>query len=257
MYNQLQLRELFHLEFLRWLTRKVKPACYALKGGSNLRFFYKSARYSEDMDMDIQDIEVDSLKEIVMNILKNTSFQDIFKSFGIDRIVAPDILKTKQTQTTQRFKVHLVTSAGEDLFTKIEFSRRGFKGNKKVESISESLLRQYRLAPLMVSHYDAASAAFQKLGALSDRAATQARDIFDLYVLGPQCGDIASLKPVAAPSKDILEKARENLFQVSFEQFKDTVVSYLSEEDRSLYGASDLWDEIKIKVSDFIEQLRS
>ena len=253
MYNQLQLRELFHLEFLRWFTRKVKPVCYALKGGTNLRFFFKSIRYSEDMDIDIQDVELELLKETVMKILQNASFQDVFKSFGIERIVAPDILKAKQTQTLQRFKVHLMTLAGEDLFTKIEFSRRGFKGNKKVESVSEVLLRQYRLAPLVVPHYDAASAAVQKIGALADRTVTQARDVFDLYFLSSQC-EPAVIQPMRL---DKVEKACENLFQVSFEQFKDTVVSYISEEDRSLYGSSDSWDEIKVKVSGFIEQLRS
>mgnify|MGYP001601104310 FL=1 len=48
-YNSLQLREIFHLEFLRWLGRKVKPDYYAIKGGTNLRFFFQSFRYSEDM----------------------------------------------------------------------------------------------------------------------------------------------------------------------------------------------------------------
>jgi len=53
-YNQLQLREIFHLEFLRWLGRKLKPKNYCLKGGANLRFYFNSFRYSEDMDIDAQ-----------------------------------------------------------------------------------------------------------------------------------------------------------------------------------------------------------
>jgi len=35
-FNQLQLREIFHLELLRWLGRKLKAENYALKGGVNL-----------------------------------------------------------------------------------------------------------------------------------------------------------------------------------------------------------------------------
>ena len=123
-YNQLQLRELFHIEFLRWFTRKVKPEMYALKGGSNLRFFYNSFRYSEDMDIDVKGIEVEALKDMVMKILSNASFQEIFKTFGVAKVVVPNMIKAKQTQTTQRFKVHLVTFSGEDLFTKIEFFQR-------------------------------------------------------------------------------------------------------------------------------------
>ncbi|MDD4955835.1 MAG: nucleotidyl transferase AbiEii/AbiGii toxin family protein, partial [Candidatus Omnitrophica bacterium] len=122
-YNQLQLREIFHLEFLRWFGKRINPRNYALKGGVNLRFFFNSFRYSEDMDLDISGIRINSLKDEVMKILTALSFSETLKSFGIEKIVPPDISKAKQTQTTQRFKVHLLTSAGEDLFTKIEFSR--------------------------------------------------------------------------------------------------------------------------------------
>ncbi|MBU4312367.1 MAG: nucleotidyl transferase AbiEii/AbiGii toxin family protein [Candidatus Omnitrophica bacterium] len=259
MYNQLQLRELFHLEFLRWFARKIKAQSYTLKGGSNLRFFYNSFRYSEDMDLDIQGVEVDALKDVVMKILQNVSFQGMFKPFGCERVTAPDIAKAKQTQTTQRFKAHLITSAGEDLFTKIEFSRRGFKGKAVVQGVSDIILRSYKLAPLLVPHYDAQSTTMQKIDALVGRPAIQARDVFDLYILSSQCGpsEIASAPTASGPRNDRLDRARENLFEVSFEQFRDTVVSYLSLDDQPMYNSSSSWDEIKLKAANFIEQLRS
>ena len=37
--------------------------------------------------------------------------------------------------------------------------------------------------------------------------------------------------------------------------FKDTVVSYLSDEDQRVYGAASCWEEIKLKVVNFIEEL--
>ncbi|MFH1782415.1 MAG: nucleotidyl transferase AbiEii/AbiGii toxin family protein [Candidatus Omnitrophota bacterium] len=168
-YNALQLRELFHLEFLRWFGRKVKAEFYALKGGVNLRFFFNSFRYSEDMDLDIKGVEVDILKDVVMKILQALSFQDTLKPFGIERVVPPNISKAKQTETTQRFKIHLITYAGEDLFTKVEFSRRGFKGKAVVQPASDAILRAYKLAPLLLPHYDIQSAVLQKIEALTDR----------------------------------------------------------------------------------------
>jgi predicted nucleotidyltransferase component of viral defense system len=45
--------ELFHLLFLRQIEGKLDKKLYALKGGCNLRFFFKSIRYSEDIDFDI------------------------------------------------------------------------------------------------------------------------------------------------------------------------------------------------------------
>jgi len=254
MYNPLQLRELFHLEFLRWFGRRAKAGIYALKGGANLRFFFKSFRYSEDMDLDVRGIGVAALKDAVMEIVQSPSFHDTLRPFGVERVVSPDILKAKQTETTQRFKVHLVTFSGEDLFTKVEFSRRGFKGNVIVNPVSDIILREYKMPPLLVPHYDVQSAITQKIGALADRSVVQVRDIFDLYVLSSQCIPEA-IKEIGL-SEIKLTRARESALEVSFGQFRDTALSYLSPEDRAQYDSSPSWDEIKLKVSDFISRIR-
>lgn len=253
-YTPLQLREVFHLEFLRWFGRKTKLALYALKGGVNLRFFFNSFRYSEDMDLDINEVEVNVLKDTVMHILRASSFCDIFRPFGIAEIVPPNITRAKQTETTQRFKVHLITYAGDDLFTKIEFSRRGFKGEIVVQPVVDVVLRMYKLAPLLIPHYDSQSAIIQKIEALATRTVIQARDIFDLYVLNSQY-EMFNMKKNRINSKQ-LKKAYENVFAVSFEQFRDTVVSYLSPEDQAVYNSSVLWDEIRLKVGSFIEEMK-
>jgi predicted nucleotidyltransferase component of viral defense system len=253
LYNSLQSRELFHLEFLRWFGRKVKAEFYSLKGGANLRFFFNSIRYSEDMDLDLQKVEVHVLRDAVMKILQDRSFQDIFKPFGLERIVPPDITKAKQTETTQRFKIHLITFAGEDLYTKIEFSRRGLKGKVIVQSISPMVSRIYKIPPLLVPHYDVESSVMQKVKALADRAEIQARDIFDLYGLSSQCAPFTVNKDFL--SADKLNKAKENLLQVSFNEFRDKVISYLSLDDQGVYNSTDRWDEIKLKALDFIEEL--
>lgn len=250
-YTHLQLREIFHLEFLRWLGRKIKPENYALKGGVNLRFFFNSFRYSEDMDLDAGGIQMHTLKDAAMGILEARSFQESLKPFGIEKIVPPDIGKAKQTETTQRFKIHLLTSAGEDLFTKVEFSRRGFNGERAVQSVSDTVLRTYKLSPLLCPHYGADSAVSQKVEALAMRSAVQARDVFDLYVLIPQA-NLSSRSSGMSPA--LLERARENAFEISFEQFRDTVVSYLTPEDRFVYDKAAAWDEIKLRVSDFLEK---
>ena len=161
-YTPLQLREVFHLEFLRWFGRRIKPEHYALKGGVNMRFFFSSFRYSEDIDLDIHSVEVDVLRDAVMKILQSVSFQEGLRPFGIERIIPPAIAKAKQTETTQRFKIHLITPANEDLFTKIEFSRRESKGNIVVQPVSTLIMRLYKLSPLVVSHYDIQSAIIQK-----------------------------------------------------------------------------------------------
>lgn len=46
------------------------------------------------------------------------------------------------------------------------------------------------------------------------------------------------------------------VFTVSFKQFRDTVIAYLSSEEQSIYNSSYLWDEIRLKVSEFIEEVK-
>ncbi|MCG7852261.1 MAG: nucleotidyl transferase AbiEii/AbiGii toxin family protein [Methanosarcinaceae archaeon] len=254
-YDNLRVRELFHLEFLRWLGRKVKAEFYVLKGGTNLRFFFKSFRYSEDMDLDIHTLPVERLQDIVMEILNTRSFLDNLRSFNIARLMPPDMAKAKQTQTTQRFKIHLITAAGEDLFTKVEFSRRGIKGKILVQPVADTVMREYKLAPLLVPHYDSNSAVSQKIDALATRSVIQARDILDLFILSTQYAPPST--SASASDKAKITKAHDNIFAVGFEQFRDTVVSYLSASDQETYGDPPMWDEIKLKTAHFLEEIRN
>lgn len=252
--NPLQIREIFHLEFLRWLGRKLEADRYVLKGGVNLRFFFKSIRYSEDIDMDLAAVGIEKIRKTVMEILAAPGFTAALRSFGIERVVLPDLTKAKQTETTQRFKIHLLTAAGEDLFTKVEFSRRGLKGSRVVEPVAGGILRAYKLAPLLVPHYDAAAAIRQKIQALAQRTALQARDIFDLFVLSSQWE--ASETKELPVGREVLKTAEENIFMAGFPQFRDTVAAYLGAEDQKAYSSPAVWDEIKLKTAHFLEEFK-
>lgn len=255
LYSPLQTREIFHLEFLRWLIRALPADCYVLKGGVNLRLFFRSIRYSEDMDLDVTGVGVERVKKTVTDILSARGFSDSLKSFGIERVVPPDMTKAKQTETTQRFKIHLWTSAGEDLFTKVEFSRRGFKGEALVEPVAASILRSYKMAPLLVPHYDAASAVGQKIQALAQRSILQARDVFDLFVLSSQYD--ATQPKALRVGKAVLKTAADHVFLVDFPQFRDTVVAYLGADDQKAYSSPAVWDDIQLKTADFLEELKN
>jgi len=254
MFNSLQQREIFHLEFLRWFTYKIDPKYYALKGGVNIRFFFGSIRYSEDMDIDLRDLRIDIISDYVSEILNSKIFVDNLRPYGIQRISIQDMAKAKQTETTQRFKIHLITFAKEDLFTNVEFSRRGLDNGVVVNPVSNSILKTYKLIPLIVSHYNAISATMQKLRALALRPSVQARDIFDLYILSSRYL-LSEIVEYEFPDKDILEKAYENLFSVKFKQFSDSVVSYLSPEEQANYNSELFWDEIRLTAANLIEGL--
>jgi predicted nucleotidyltransferase component of viral defense system len=253
MYNQLQVREIFHIEFLRYLTADLPSGLWALKGGVNLRLFFKSIRYSEDMDLDIKVLPVNSIKKRVLRLLGSPSFKANLKTYGIREIKAPDISRAKQTLTTQRFKVHLITSSGEDYFTKVEFSRRGFLGFPIAESVPANILRPYGMAPFVVHHYPGEAAVAQKIVALLSRSIIQARDIFDLYLLSSQTG--SKIARSLLPSKEDISKVKNNILDVGFAVFSDVVVAYMCPDERRVYALPEVWEEVKLKTIEFIEEL--
>lgn len=53
-----------------------------------------------------------------------------------------------------------------------------------------------------------------------------------------------------------IKSASENILEVGFSRFRDSVLSYLPLEEQSVYRSASLWDEIKLKVISFIEELQ-
>ncbi len=251
-YAAIQFVELFHLLFLDQLGRKLDKRSYALKGGCNLRFFMKSIRYSEGMDIDIRPIPLtipkDSLRRTVVGILTSKPFAQILQVHGI---VIGHWSGPKQTETTQRWKAGLSINGSDVLLpTKIEFSRRGMKGGTLFEAVDPQLVRDYRLSPIMASHYDVSSAYEQKVDAIVSRTATQARDIFDLNLL-LNAGVDRKISNSRLRSR--LHEAESNVMSVTFDIFKSQVLSYLPPDYQRQYDSASVWDDMVLRV---VEALR-
>ena len=138
-----QTVEVFHLLFLDQLSQKLDRRLYAIKGGCNLRFFFNSIRYSEDMDIDVQTIAKETLEKKVSGILNSTPFRQILLTHHIS---VTSISTPKQTETTQRWKVLLNSSeSANQINTKIEFSRRGVIKDTQLESVNKLLMQAYML----------------------------------------------------------------------------------------------------------------
>ena len=82
MFSDIQLREVFHFCFLHRLLKISDINLYVLKGGVNLRFFFGSPRYSEDMDLDVVAGNVGTLKKNGYKILKDAAFLRSLKVLG-------------------------------------------------------------------------------------------------------------------------------------------------------------------------------
>ncbi len=248
-YKPKQCVELFHLLFLDHLGRKLDKRFYCLKGGCNMRFFFRSCRYSEDIDLDAGDIPKHKLENTVNGILGSGPFARGLEVSGIaiERVAAP-----KQTETTQRWKMGLtVPGTGTSLPTKIEFSRRGMGEGAVFEAIDPVVIGNYDLAPIMANHYDKETALKQKIEALVTMKTTQARDLFDIHLLLAGGVDADILDEIGT---DRLAEAREKALSVSFDTFKGQVLSFLDPDDRDRYDASATWDDVVLNIVGVLEE---
>jgi hypothetical protein len=246
--------EMFHLVFLRALVAKGEDkALIALKGGCNLRFYFASVRYSEDIDFDVVVIRKDTLQKKVETLLGSPLVTSPLKTKGIEIV---DTSAPKQTDTTQRWKVGLrIDGIGVPVRTKIEFSRRkgGIEG-AAFEATDGALLRPYGLTPILATHYTTHAAIGQKIHALAGRAEPQARDVFDLNLLFAR----TDADPLAMGDREraLLPEALERAMSISFDDYVSKVVAYLDPTQADLFANRGAWDAMQEAVVGRLEALR-
>lgn len=248
MLNERQAIEVFHLLFLHAFGARVDRALYVLKGGCNLRFYCKSIRYSEDMDLDVHTMSVATLRNNVERVLESPAFASALRAqgLGVANFSAP-----KQTPTTQRWKIALRLQDGQrELPTKLEFSRRKLDAGGELQLVDAEILRRYRLYPVLVQHYGLTPAFQQKIAALALRSTTQARDLFDLKLLLDQ-GAAAQRKTL----KPLLLAAIENALSIGYDQFAGQVLAYLEPEYQDHYRPRKVWESLQEEVVQRMEAL--
>ncbi len=251
MWTDRQAIEIFHLLFLRAFGTRVDKSLFALKGGCNLRFFFKSIRYSEDIDLDIHTMAVGMLRNNVDRLLAAPAFAQVLRAQGIEvaRISLP-----KQTDTTQRWKLALrITESGAEVPTKIEFSRRAPGDGQLVEPVDGEIIRAYRLYPVIVQHYGVHAAFAQKVAALALRDEVQSRDVFDLRLLMDAGG---AAQPLAEAATDHLSLAIDHALAVDYDAFAGQVLAFLDPEYQAHYGNPRVWSAIQEQVVDALQALR-
>ena len=245
--------ELFHLVFLRALVAKGDDKkLIALKGGCNLRFYFASIRYSEDIDFDVVVVRKDTLFKKVDGLLRSPLVVAPLKTSGIE---LSETSAPKQTETTQRWKVGLrVAGLSVPLRTKIEFSRRGDRIDGAVfEATTPELLRPYGLTPILATHYATHAAIVQKIHALAARTEPQARDVFDVSHLLAR-SDALGLSLVGG-QKAWLSAAVDNAMSVSYDDYIAKVVAYLDPAQAELFSEKATWNAMQSAVVSRLEAL--
>lgn len=241
-----QTIELFHVAFLDALSTRVDPSRYVLKGGANLRYFFDSLRYSEDIDLDLRGVPGWRLEEKVTGLLEGGTVDLLMRAHDLK---VAHVSANKQTETTRRWKVGLESPARSDLVaTKIEFSDRNGDSRCETEQIPRRITNPYGLRAPRVQHYNRLAATEQKVLALAGRPQTQARDVFDLDLLLRK-----EALEAGAITKDRLDEAISAAMELSFDSFRDQVVAFLEPEAAELYDSPGEWDRMQTEVGEKLE----
>lgn len=246
-FSKAQVIELFHVAFLDVLAKRLDQRRYVLKGGANLRYFFNSLRYSEDIDLDVQGEASWRLREKVDGVLGSGPLSALLRSAGL---TLSEANAQKQTETTQRWKVEIECPQGV-FRTKIEFSHRNGDRRHLLEAIPERVVAPYALRAPTVQHYVDDAPTEQKVAALALRSHTQARDVFDLDLL-------LRRRPLAPGSveAELLTKAAEHALQLPFDAFRDQVLPFLEPDAVELYEREEAWESMQTFVAEKLEQAR-
>ena len=261
MLDDVAVREAFHVLLLQELVRRIDPNLFRLKGGVNLRLFFGSLRYSEDIDLDGDQGARPALRREVGSLLHDAVFLRQLAALGIRGIEARPG-PNKDTETTLRYKMRVVSPGGVPLPTKVEVSYRkeGPAEEATFEAADERVTSQYLSSadrPLRVAHYALMPAVRQKIAALGLRAEVQARDVFDLSLLARKSAETLDLLFLRRDlNEDTLREAHRRALSLPYDQYRGTVVEFLDPLQRAGLGSESAWDEQRLFVARLIEDIQ-
>lgn len=227
-----QIIEAFHLSFLAVLRTRLEEDRYVLKGGANLRYFFGSVRYSEDIDLDVRGVADDRFAERIDKVFAAQTLTTILRARGLRvRLGDGETGRTKQTATTRRWRVLLdAPEEREPVRTKVEFSARNGEKRIALDTVPDHVVQQHGMSPPAVQHYELEPATEQKAAALAGRPQTQARDVFDLDLL-------LRKQPLTAGAVGarVRTQAAEAAIELPYSAFQDQVIPFLDPDVAALY----------------------
>lgn len=254
-------REAVHVLILQRLADVREGTATVLKGGVNLRLFFGSPRYSEDMDLDGDLSASMAIRDAITAFIEDGSAVKSLRKLGI-RGIDPGDGPNKDTDTTFRYKFRVLARGSIEYPTKVEVSFRDKVADEQIEVAmpSRQAIKEYLGTgnQLLVRHYTRNPAIRQKIVALAARSAVQARDVFDLHVLNPEQADSsgATIGYLSGTiESEILQQAHDRALGMSYEEFEGQVLEYLAEDMRERFLSRESWEELQLQVAAMIDRV--
>jgi hypothetical protein len=246
--------ELFHLAFLGALREAAGRDEFIVKGGANLRFYFGSPRYSEDLDLDVPDAAPTRFSEKMARALDGRLLHRVLAADGIE---IDRMNQVERSQTKEKWKIGLRhPSLGYSASTRVEVSYREYPyphDASVTEPMGSEMRRAYpHLRLPLVRHYLPAAAITQKIVALKDRSLTQPRDVFDLDILFR--GYPRALAP-GDVDPSLLSVAIDRIISISYPLYQAKVGAFL-EPGLEHLAAREYWDALSVSVVERLEEIR-
>lgn len=263
MISPIQAREAVHVLLLRELQQVKDGRAVILKGGVNLRLFHESPRYSEDMDLDGDSDARLGIRSTIRGIFDDRQFARALSRLGL-RGVDPKEGPNKDTETTFRYKFHVLAPGSQSYGTKVEVS---FRERNEADSFEIAEPDRNRVArylstdeKLLVQRYGRRAAIRQKIEALAGRMRIEARDIFDIHMLlGEEQPPSPALLDFLADNIEAptLELAHERALELEYPEYESLVVRFLEDEAREQYRSQERWDVLRLKTAGLTESVQA
>ncbi|WP_018291628.1 nucleotidyl transferase AbiEii/AbiGii toxin family protein [Verrucomicrobium sp. 3C] len=239
--DELHSIEAFHLEFLYHLTKRLSSGRYVVKGGCNLRFFFASARFSEDIEIDADtSIRKEALEAKVRKILSSPSF---VLALAARRLRILSISGPEEDGASLKWKIAL-RKGRSVLRTGIEFLKTGSEPGAVAETVAPYIVVAHNIPPLVLPHYAVDTAIEQKMRALAGRSLPQARDVFDLAFLLIKRG-----RPLELAS-ELATAAKRNLSSIRYSDFTENVLPFLDSSIRCGFSSESAWERMRKQVEE-------
>lgn len=248
-------REAVHLLILEELGKVRDGKAVALKGGVNLRLFFESLRYSEDVDLDGVPEASRAIRSTIEGIFRDRALSSRLRRLGI-RELDPGGGPNKNTNTTFRYKFGVVLPGDIRHPTKVEvsFRHRHPVDRTITQPVPERFAEAYDLVPFPVCRYVREAAVRQKIDALGGRSQAQARDVFDLHALVGGEARYEMLTFLAgALDRNQLDAAHKRALSITFAEYEGQVIEFLQTEGQKSYGTEGAWDELRLTAAELIE----
>ncbi len=111
--REVQIIELFHVAFLDALQQRLERGRWILKGGANLRYFFDSQRYSQDIDLDFLGDAPWGVREKVGEVIESPALSNLLRVKGLS---VEESSEHKQSDTTRRWKIGRPQVQSRDVF---------------------------------------------------------------------------------------------------------------------------------------------